>query len=139
MNDKAFSGKVLEEINMHSPGLLKNYDDIRLILELSKEQKSDINFNELMFNAKYIKGLRTVLSKISINGDVYQEKIFNEFTKNLEMFSSQIKSLLNNSDDALAQFEKKYFEMEHECMANLMSLIDDLSCCKEFYNRSEAN
>lgn len=137
MKDKVFSIDILDEINNQSPGFLKNYDDIRVLIEMSGDNSSEVKFNELMFNAKYIKGLRTVLSKITINGDVYQEKIFNEFTKNLENFSLQVKSLLNNSGDLLSQFEKKYFDLEHECMANLMSLIDDLSLCKEFYNRSD--
>ena len=139
MQEKVFSIELLEELNNQSPGFLKNYNDIRVLIDKSREKSSEVSFNELMFSAKYIKGLRTVLSKITINGDAYQEKIFNEFTKNIEKFSLQIKSLLNNSGDLLNGFEKKYFEMEHECMANLMSLIDDLSLCKEFYNRSDEN
>ncbi|MBV6477616.1 MAG: hypothetical protein HGGPFJEG_00355 [Ignavibacteria bacterium] len=136
MKDKTFSAGLLEKINVVAPELLQNYDDVKVILELCGYENSPVSFNELMFNAKYIKGLRTVLSKFPINEDEYMQKMFKEFTSNLEKFSLQLKSLLADSGDAVTLFNKKYFELEHDCMANLMSLINDLSLCKEYFNRT---
>lgn len=127
-----------EAVNAYSEQLLKNSEDISLLVNLCRN--SGINFSELAFNGKYIKGLRIVISRISITGDEYKEKIFKEFTESTEKLSSRIKKIIETSGtNQTAYFEQKYFSMNQESIANLMSLIDDLSLCKEYLNKTESS
>lgn len=123
------------KINEYSAAQIKNISEVSVLMESAFVPGKSDEFKNLIFTAKYIKGLRSVLSNKNINGDKYIEKIFDEFNKNLQRFLDTLKKIISNSDEnSIIQFESKYFRMNQESIVNTMELIDDLSLCKEYFN-----
>lgn len=138
MTGKKFSLELLHDVCKNDIAALKNTEDVKFLFQLCNDDSALISFERLIFDAKYIHGLRSVLGKFSINEDRYMEKIFGEFSSNLEKFTKHLKSISESAEkSAAADFQKKYLRLDQENMVSLMSLIDDLSVCKEHLNNSE--
>lgn len=125
--------KLIEEISDFAERPLRNRFEVSVLIETSLREPKI--FKDLIFKAKYINGLKKVLSGRSINKDGYMEKIFAEFNKSLEKFLSTLKEVvLASGDSNIKFFEEKYFRLTQESMANVMTLVDDLAIVKEFFN-----
>ncbi|MEO8209139.1 MAG: hypothetical protein ABI840_01150 [bacterium] len=124
-------------INDYSERHIKNIFEVSVLIDsaLSLGKKQD--FKDLIFSAKYVNGLKNVLSNRSINGDKYIEKIFDEFNKSLQKFFELLKSVVSVSGESnVIHFNKKYFQMNQENVFNGMELVEDLSLCKEYFNNN---
>ncbi len=129
--------KLAEKINSHSGNRLKNITDVALILETTSELGRSDLFNDLIFKAKYIRGLKSVLSNRIVVGDDFMEKMFKEFNDNLQMFVAVLKDLIHtDSESNREHFKEKYFGLKQENIISIMSLIEDLAVCKEFFNQN---
>lgn len=136
MTDSFDSKKFIEDINENSSRLIKNYFELSVLSETAFNNGKNEVFDKLIFKAKYVNGLRTVLSNRIISGDEYMEKIFDEFNQSIQSLIGHLKDLTENSDENVKKFfNEKYFNMTHESMVNTMDLIEDLSLCKEYLNR----
>ncbi|MCB0726236.1 MAG: hypothetical protein KDD00_02150 [Ignavibacteriae bacterium] len=130
-NTKSF----IEEINDKTQKPLKNIYEVSVIIENTGNEKNIQLFKDLIFTAKYVKGLKSVLSNQIVNKDDFMERMFEEFNKNVQKFSVFLKDSVESSDEKIKiHFNRKYFELNHECLINTMELIEDLSLCKEFFN-----
>ncbi len=126
--------KLIEEINDFSDRPMMNIFEVSVIIESSFVSDKKL-FMDLIFYAKYVKGLKNVLSGRSINRDDYMEKLFEEFNKTLERFISLLRELvLRSGDSHIKFFEEKYFRLTQENMINVMGLVDDLTLVKEYLN-----
>lgn len=129
------SHKLIELIENSSSELLKNKFELSVLLEESREQDKVIVFKDLIFNAKYVNGLKKVLSGRNINSDRYMEKIFNEFNTGLQKVIDLLKIMAGGLDDkSQKHFNEKYFMPDHESISNVLALIEDLTKCKEYFN-----
>lgn len=124
---------LIENINKFSAKQIKNYNEVSLIIESAVQSNNSAAFNDLIFKAKYVKGLKSVLSNRIVIGDDFMEKIFKEFNSNLQQFSELVKTT-SVDEETNKHFSDKYFELNQECVVNLMDLAEDLATCKEFFN-----
>lgn len=134
------SKKLIEKINDHSSRPLKNIYELTFLLESALKKEKLDEFKDLIFTAKYVNGLKNVLSDRIITGDEFMEKIFDEFNKNLRKFINILRSISVPSDSNTEKFfEDKYFRLDQDSVVNSMELIEDLTLCKEFFNRYPEN
>jgi len=135
MNFSGQTNSFIEKVNDHSQKPLKNIYEVSVIVENTFKQNSFDIFKDLIFTAKYVKGLKSVLSNQIVNKDDFMERMFEEFNKNVQKFSGDLKNIIDSSDDKVKlHFSKKYFELKHESLVDTMELVEDLSLCKEFLN-----
>ena len=131
------SKELIEKINDHSHKPLKNIYEISVLLESAVNKPGSKEFKDLIFTAKYVNGLKNVLSDRIINEDKYMERIFDEFNKNLQKFIDILRSISTDADENTEMFfSEKYFKLDQNSILNSMELIDDLTACKEFFNRN---
>lgn len=129
--------KLLERINEQSRKPLKNTYEVSLLLESAISFSKATEFKDLIFTAKYINGLKNVLSNRIINGDDIMEKLFDEFNKNIQKFIELLKKMVITSDEKSEEFFRvKYFNLDQESMVNSMELIEDLTYIKEYFNKN---
>lgn len=126
---------LIEEINEYSSSPLRNRFEVTVLIESAVCMENKTSFKDLIFTAKYVNGLKSVLSNRIVTGDEFMEKMFDEFNKNLQKFINLLKTCTNSSDEkTAAHFEEKYFQLDQKSIVNSMELIEDLSKCKEFFN-----
>ena len=136
MNNSFDSKKLIEDINENSPVLIKNNFELTVLSEIAFVKGRSEEFDKLIFKSKYVKGLKSVLANRVVTGDEYMEKIFNEFNQSVQNVIELLKEMTENSDENVKRFfDEKYFKMTQESIVNTMSLIEDLSLCKEYFNR----
>lgn len=136
MNNSFDSKKLIEDINENSSRLIKNYFELTVLSEIAFNNDRSDEFDKLIFKAKYVKGLKSVLANRTVTGDDYMEKIFVEFNQSVRNVIELLKELTENSDEKVKMFfNEKYFKLTQESMVNVMELIEDLSLCKEYFNR----
>jgi hypothetical protein len=118
----------------YSSNCINNIDDISLIIDLTYSNNNENDFMEITFQSKYLKGVRNVLSK-DIEDESAKLKLSDELKSNLEDLSKKLIIIVEQSDQSSADmFKNKYFKLTQECFSNYMSLIDDLTICKEYFN-----
>ncbi len=109
---------------------------IVFLLELAKQKGSDEKLDELMFTAKYVTGLKKIVSSGSYTEDKYLEKIFKEFNINVQKMLNALDEYLEDSSNSMGrEVKSNYLKMDHESLARSLELAEDLSLCKEYYNR----
>lgn len=131
------TNNLIDDINSESVSPVKNLYEFSVIAETAFSKDKIDEFKVLIFNAKYVKGLKSVLSNRIVNADDFTEKIFDEFNSSLRKFIDLLKNILNDADEKIfLHFNERYFQLNHECIVNSLELIDDLSLCKEYLNRN---
>jgi hypothetical protein len=108
------------------------------LFELAQKSGDPESLRKLMFTAKYVNGLKRVVSSGSYTEDKYLEKLFEEFNQNVQKMLNIIDEMLEDSDDARSrEVRSSYLKMDHESLARSLQLAEDLSLCKEYFNRNE--
>lgn len=131
------TNNLIDDVNSGSVNPVKNLYELSVIAEIALAGNKLNEFKDLIFTAKYIKGLKSVLNNRIVNADDFTEKIFGEFNSSLRKFIGQLKNYLNDSDEMIFKhFTDRYFRMDHDCILSTLELIDDLSLCKEYLNRN---
>ncbi|MBS1551791.1 MAG: hypothetical protein JST15_06960 [Bacteroidetes bacterium] len=131
------TNNLIDDVNSGSVNPVKNLYELSVIAEIALAGNKLNEFKDLIFTAKYIKGLKSVLNNRIVNADDFTEKIFDEFNSSLRKFIGQLKNYLNDSDEMIFKhFTDRYFRMDHDCILSTLELIDDLSLCKEYLNRN---
>ncbi len=111
---------------------------IIFLFELAAKNNSFEALSKLMFTAKYVTGLKKIVSSGSFTEDKYLEKIFKEFNVNVQNMINILDELLEDSGGSIArELRNTYLKMDHESLARSLELAEDLSSCKEFFNRNE--
>ncbi len=129
---------LLKEIEKHSGEKIMNFDDIGVLFDLSAENNEKI-FDDLIFTAKYLKGLSTVLNK-EIDSNTTRMNLTKEFQENLAFLIKYISDIIDSGNIQIKEnFQKKYFEPKPEILFNLFDLINDLTLVKNYYNDQKYN
>lgn len=127
--------KLLLSINDFSGNQIKNQYEVSVLIELASSPGNKKKFEDLIFTSKYVIGLKNILSSKSITGNEYIEKIFDEFKKQLQKTIDLLNDLTGTAEaNIYKHFSDKYLGMDQESIVNVMSLTEDLSFCKEFFN-----
>lgn len=109
---------------------------IVFLLGLAIQNGSHEKLNELMFTSKYVTGLKKIVSSGSYTEDKYVEKIFKEFNVNVQKMINTLDEYLEETSNSIGrEIKNDYLKMDHESLARSLELAEDLSLCKEYYNR----
>jgi hypothetical protein len=132
-----FSEKTIDlilEIKEFSCGKLKNEFELSALIEFTHTKKSDVSFNDIIFKAKFLKGLAKVMA-VSVESEENSAKFMTEYTTELKNLTVLIQKGLQQSEPViLNSFKNKYFELTPDCFLNMNLLIEDLSVCKDYFN-----
>jgi hypothetical protein len=99
----------------------------------------------MQFIAKYLSGLGKILesnvqytgrnTQASIDPEQARKNIMQEYRENLILFTDLLRKLIRETDDEFrAEMEKNYLSLNTGSVANINSLIYDLSWMKKYYN-----
>jgi len=122
------------DIKEFSGGKLKNEFELSALIEFTHTNKSDISFNDIIFKAKFLKGLAKVMA-VSVESKENSEKFMTEYTTELKKLTELIQKGLQKSDPLILNtFKNKYFDLTPESFINMNFLIEDLSVCKDYFN-----
>jgi hypothetical protein len=133
------TNELIINLKEYSSDNIKNVEDLSWIIELTYSNNNEKEFLEIIFQGKYLKGLKNVLGK-NIDDENTIVKLTDEFKSNLEKLSSKISTIIERADKELTHsFKNKYFNLTQECMTNYMTLIDDFSICKNYFNDRKYN
>lgn len=111
---------------------------IVFLLGLACKNNSFESLGKMMFTAKYVTGLKKIVSSGSFTEDKYLENIFKEFNLNVQNMINSLDEFLEDSGEAMeGELRNSYLKMDHESLAKSLELAEDLSSCKEFFNRNE--
>ncbi|MFW9951195.1 MAG: hypothetical protein ACFFKA_13835 [Candidatus Thorarchaeota archaeon] len=122
---------LLNNIDIHSISGIKNKVDVSLIIEL-KFNSDRQYFDDIIFDAKYIKGLTTILmdkERTEVNA-----KLSEEYKKSIIEFRAKLIELAEKVLDTELKFIKDYFGTDIDSLNNLIDLIGDLAECKKYFN-----
>ena len=147
------SGKtndIMLELNEFSGSKIKNISELSQLIEITDAMKQDKLFYDIQFSAKYLNGLGKILhSNIAVSTDKNsngsgntpenieaKEKIKDEFKKNMQKITNDLKKLTGMSDDEnfRKNFEEKFLTLSRTSLHNLTTLIYDLSWLKKYNN-----
>jgi hypothetical protein len=122
------------DIKEFSGGKLKNEFELSALIEYTIFRKNIKAFEEIIFKAKFLKGLNKVMAG-NIENQENKDKLLSEYTAELTSLTELINEALSDSDPVIKDsFANKYFELTPECFLNLNFLLEDLSVCKDFFN-----
>jgi len=133
------TANLVEEINVFSEQKLKRKDDLKILLEMSFKNEKSALLENLLFTAKYIRGLERVLKKGSMNPEISNiEQIKQDYTNNIKKLIDQIKELISFADTEVnSYFEERYFKLTQEGFQSLSELLEDLEWTKMYFNRQK--
>ena len=126
----------IEELIRSAGNRIKNIDDIKWLYEsAAKNEQTDL-FEKTAFTAKYINGLKRVISSGSNNPEIGNiEQIKQDLVDNYKKVLQQINQLISGEDENnKTNFSKKYLETSGESFTRLNSLLEDLDRVKIFLN-----
>lgn len=133
------TNELIFDLKEYSSANIKNVEDLSRIIELTYSNNNEKEFLKIIFQGKYLKGLKNVLGK-KIDDKNTRIKLTDEFKSNLENLSSKISTIVERADKELShKFKIKFFNLTQECMTNYMSLIEDFSICKNYFNDKKYN
>ena len=126
----------LEEVEKLLGESLNRKADLQIIFELSAQFKQEKNFEELVFNGKYLNGLMKVLKSGPGIPEVESlEHIKKDLAIKMETLISQIREIVSKSDEVtMSFFENNYLQLSQQNLLNLNSLIEDLDRIKKYLN-----
>lgn len=118
---------------------VRNITHVSALVELAYTAGNHKLFNDMIFKAKYLKGLKNIsLKEIpgnNIDVDTANKKIMTEMSSELNNLTKIIQDVISNlSPEEKADFENNFFRMESECLLKYFELIEDLAMFKEFFN-----
>jgi hypothetical protein len=107
----------------------KNPEDIREIYNIGIE-----DIEKLSFEAKYLNGLQIVLLKNNVQ-DSLKENCRTEFQAKLKEFIQSLQTISGLMRNPYRQyFDSKFLTQDSKSLQNILTLIKDLSNCKNYLN-----
>ena len=93
-------------------------------------------FNELIFTAKYLKGLLRVVNKAPGIPEVESiEHVKADISENMKKVIDQLRSILSGSEvNTINFFEENYLSLNQNSFSNLNLLLADLEAIKKYLN-----
>ena len=126
----------MNKVEDFSKSGFKRKKDIQSLIDESLNNGYEEEFEELIFTAKYIEGLKRVLQK----GREFQEienldHVKKDLTESMEKFIDQIRLILKKSSPEMKKyFDETYLILTPQCLHNLNELLCDLEWIKKYLN-----
>lgn len=131
------TNRFIDDVNSESARLIKNLYEISVLTESAISKNRLKEFKDLIFSAKYVKGLKHVLGSRVVNAEDFTQKIFEEFNLNLRKVIDQLRKIISGEDEKIKKhFHEKYFQLDQDCIVNTLDLSEDLALCKEYLNKN---
>jgi hypothetical protein len=115
---------------------LNKKDDVQLLITIVVKFKREKQFNELIFTAKYLKGLLRIVNKAPCIPEVESiDHIKSDISENMKKVVEQLRNLISGTEaNAINLFEKNYLSLDQKNFSNLNLLLDDLESLKKYLN-----
>jgi len=112
---------------------------VSILIELTYTSGNREIFNDLIFKAKYLKGLRNISQKEITANDVdvksANDKIVAEISIGIKNLTKLIQDIISGLPaEVKADFENNFFLLDKDCLSKYYELIEDLSAFKEYFN-----
>jgi hypothetical protein len=132
MNLSAETKSLLAKINDASGNRLHRSMDLGRLIELSSLSGQQGKMDDLAFFSKFLTKSFDLMTRIGKENEGY-EKLFGEFTADVEKSQTLIQSLTANAPkDIQMYFSTTYLAMNDKTMSNLMQLFHDLGWYKNY-------
>ena len=115
---------------------LSHFTDTVKLIELVNDEEDDSKFDNLIFSAKYIRGLIRVLKSAPSNPEVKNiNQIKADLSREIQKIQVSLESLLSNAGkDLQSYFREKYLRLEPSAFSNFNLLLEDLEKIKLYKN-----
>lgn len=133
--------ELLKQVDNFSNFKLSRRDDLQIIFAEGVKPENIKRFEELVFTAKYIRGLFKVMKMGEQNPEVKSmEYVKNDLTKNMEKVVVQIRELVSSASQRDRKYiEEKFLQMNQDAFRNLNELLTDLEWTKMCLNELKRN
>ena len=130
------SSEFIDQVEKFSKSKLKRKAELLRIYEEVLRNNLEVEFDELIFTAKYVNGLLRIVQKNSPGSEISNiEEIKKDFSDNVNKVVQQIKKIISNVDEQLkSHFNEIYFELSQQGFLNLIELLSDLEWTKMYSN-----
>ncbi len=128
--------ELITEIEKFSGSRLHKKEDLLKLVSISLENNQMKNLSDIVFIAKYIKGLMKALqASVNVKDVPNINEIKNDLSENISKVKLQINSLLNFTGNKTKKyFELEYFRLTQDAFANFNELLSDLEWTKMYFN-----
>ena len=125
--------KETEKFNNHP---LNKKDDVQQIVTAAVNLKREYEFHELIFTAKYLRGLLRILNKAPGIPEVENiDYVRSDILENMEKIIDQLRKIVSGTEPATIKFfEKNYLLLNQDSFKNLNLLLADLESVKKYLN-----
>jgi hypothetical protein len=133
---KISSGEFITQTEDFTGHFFNNKSDVRDLMELSFKCGKEKDFDELIFTAKYVRGLIRAIKKApGIPGAENVDQLKQDISENIKKISTQLRAILSTADvKTKSFFEEKYLALNEKCINNLNLLLEDLEALKKYSN-----
>lgn len=126
----------LDETEKFTNHLLNKKDDIQQLISVVVNLKREEEFNELIFTAKYLKGLLRVVNKAPGIPEVESiDHVKADISENMKKVLDQLRGILSGVEESKVNlFEENYLSLNQDSFRNLNLLLADLESVKKYLN-----
>lgn len=126
------TSSLLFRLRSFSGNRLTREQDLGTLLELGSASDRTAILEDLSFLAKFLSRTHGIMQRIGAKGDGY-DALAREFQDSLQRASGLIRQLLEGAPAEVRQeMTATYLGLSHECLANLLALLYDLSWYKNW-------
>ncbi len=125
------------EISDFSKGKIKNIFELSLFIDISEKNNRKSEFQDILFDSKYLYGLAAVLSDVR-NSELINDNLKSEFSSTLLSLKNKITVYIEGLEGE-KEFTDKFLGMSQDCLNNFLSLVADFALAKEYYNSKKFN
>jgi hypothetical protein len=119
-------------VKSFSGGKMTKTDHVAQLIQLSNESGKEQVFDDLIFHAKFLSKLFTVMKRTEPGSEAFP-KLQSEFKEAIEKVGTLIRTLVKEAPEGIKQdFISQYFEMSHQCLNNLIQFSYDLGWVKNW-------
>ncbi len=122
----------LDSVEKFAGRKFRHRDDIAKLIELVKGRNQEKLFDDILFLAKFISHARTIIIRVGSESEETQ-KLSRELHQQMDAVTRLLRTIWNDApgDDRNAMISK-YLTLDHAHLADLFSLLYELSWIKNY-------
>ncbi len=126
------TSSLLARLRSFSGNRLTREQDLGILLELGSAPDRAAVLDELCFLSKFLSRTHGIMQRIGTGGQGY-DSLAREFHESLRRVTGLIRQLLEGAPAQVREeFEATYLGLTHQCLADLLALLYDLSWYKNW-------
>jgi hypothetical protein len=132
LSDENFLNEA-EKFNNHP---LNRKDDVQQLVSAAVNLRREYEFHELIFTAKYIRGLLRIVNKAPGIPEVENiDYVRSDILENMKKIIDQLRKIVSDTEPGTVKFfEKNYLLLNQDSFKNLNLLLADLESVKKYLN-----